>query len=62
MTDYISENPQFMVNGFIHSGIVGALEETRLLTPKTSQETDSEQDSDKSEEGSEDEEETRGQS
>ena len=26
MASYVSENPQFIVNGFIHSGITGALD------------------------------------
>jgi len=26
MVDYIDQNPQFIVNGFIHAGITGALD------------------------------------
>ena len=57
MADYISENPQFIVNGFIHSGITGALVGLSETDSEDKQETDSEQDSDESEDESEDEEE-----
>ena len=48
---YISDNPQMMVNGFIRSGITGALDgqETGKDEPVEYQELDSEDDFDKSE-------------
>jgi len=26
MVDYITQNPQFIINGFVHAGITGALD------------------------------------
>ena len=59
MADYVCENPQFIVNGFIKSGITGALDGTHTSDSEDRQETDSKQDTDdESEEESEDSEET----
>ena len=55
MADYICENPQFIVNGFIKSGITGALDGTHTSDSEDRQETDTD---DESEEESEDSEET----
>ena len=35
LADNISNNPQFLVNGFIHSGITGAIDGTESDTDKT---------------------------
>ena len=50
MASYISNNPQMIVNGFIHSGIAGALDGQEMtddvVEPEDSQERDSEDDFD----------------
>ena len=57
--NYISENPQFIVNGFIHSGITGALDGTQTVDSEDQLEFQSNSDdSAESQEESEHEEET----
>ena len=56
MADYISENPQFIVNRFIKSGITAALDGTQTSDSENRQEADPEQDTDESVEESDDEE------
>ncbi len=52
MAAYISDNPQTIVNGFIHSGITGALDGLEMdntAEPDNDQGTDSDDDFDESE-------------
>ena len=54
---HIAENPQVMVNGFIHSGITGALdgkETADLNVPECDQELDSDDCFDESDEADDD--------
>lgn len=49
MAEYISQNPTFLVNGFIKSGITGALEGISELEAEQDDESEDDSSADKSE-------------